>query len=178
MYEAVLGSSALLEQIQRVIVRSAAALGNGNQLLFFGNGGSAADAQHLAAELVGRFYMERRALPAQALTTNPSIVTAIGNDYEYSEVFARQVQAMGRVGDVAFGISTSGRSENVVRGLKTAQEIGMYTVALTGHDGGALPGMVHECLCVPAEQTPRIQEAHILIGHLICEGIERALFES
>lgn len=175
-YQTLLDSEPVLEQINRVIERLAVALQNGNQILFFGNGGSAADAQHFAAELVGRFLQERRPLPAQALSTNPSIVTAIGNDYGYENVFSRQIRAMGRRGDVAFGISTSGTSPNVLQGLQVAREMGLYTVALGGRTGGAMTALADECLCIPADGSPRIQEGHLLFGHIICEGIESSLF--
>lgn len=175
-YATLLESEPVLDQVNRVIERLSVALQNGNQILFFGNGGSAADAQHFAAELVGRFLQERRPLPAQALSTNPSIVTAIGNDYGYDHVFSRQIRAMGRRGDVAFGISTSGTSPNVIEGLQVAREMGLYTVALAGRTGGSLPAVSDECICIPADGSPRIQEGHLLFGHIICEGIESSLF--
>jgi D-sedoheptulose 7-phosphate isomerase len=139
----------------------------------FGNGGSAADAQHLAAELVGRYQHERRALPALALTANTSTLTAIGNDYSYERVFARQLEALGSPGDVAVGISTSGKSPNVLSAMRTAKEIPVTTVGMTGMQGGDLAGLADYCICVPSEQTPRIQEGHILIGHILCEVIEQ-----
>jgi D-sedoheptulose 7-phosphate isomerase len=148
------------------------ALEGGNKILLFGNGGSAADAQHIAAELVGRFQLERRALPAIALTTDTSILTSIGNDYGFDQVFARQVKALGKPGDVAIGISTSGNSGNVLAGMQTACEIGIITVGLTGCGGGRLGPMVHHHLNVPHKVTARVQEVHIMLGHLMCELVE------
>jgi D-sedoheptulose 7-phosphate isomerase len=150
----------------------------GKKLLIFGNGGSAADAQHIAAELMGRYYLERRALPAEALTVNTSSLTAIGNDYSFDLIFARQIEALGAAGDVALGISTSGNSANVIEGLRAAKRKGMVTVALTGAGGGRLRAEADHCLCAPSHDTPRIQEAHILIGHILCELIEQACAES
>jgi D-sedoheptulose 7-phosphate isomerase len=146
-----------------------------NSSFWFGNGGSAADAQHLAGEFVGRFYLERGALPAVALTVNTSILTAIGNDYGFDRIFARQLEALGRPGDVAIGLSTSGNSRNVVEGLRTAKQLGLLTVALTGRSGGRLKDEADFCLCVPSDDTPRIQESHILIGHIWAELVEHAL---
>ena len=148
----------------------------GNKVLLFGNGGSAADAQHLAAEFVGRFAFDRPALPALALTVNSSCITAIGNDYGFDLVFSRQIEALGRPGDVAIGISTSGNSPNVLRAVLVAKEKGLCAVALTGCTGGRLKNAVDHCICVPSEETPRIQECHILIGHIISELVEQAIF--
>lgn len=144
----------------------------GGKILVFGNGGSASDSQHMAAELVGRFKKERRALAAIALTTNTSILTAIGNDYGYEAVFARQVEALGRKGDVAVGISTSGNSPNVLRALQQAKRMGLETVGITGGDGGKLRGSSDTLIAAGSKDTPRIQEAHILILHALCELIE------
>jgi D-sedoheptulose 7-phosphate isomerase len=155
----------------------AAALRSGHKVLFFGNGGSAADAQHLAAELTGRFLRERRALPGLALSTNSSSVTAIGNDYGYEEVFARPLAGLGAAGDVAFGISTSGNSPNVVRAVEVAHTKQMVTVGLSGR-AGKLSALAQHAICIPSECTPRIQEVHILTGHILCEIIERELFEA
>ncbi len=149
---------------------------SGNKLLLFGNGGSAADAQHIAAELVGRFAFDRPALPALALSVNSSCVTAIGNDYGYDLVFSRQIEALGRAGDVAIGISTSGNSPNVLKAVLTAQKMGLHTIALTGRTGGNLKSSVDNCICVPSNETPRIQECHILIGHIISDLVEWELF--
>ncbi|HUB01922.1 MAG TPA: D-sedoheptulose 7-phosphate isomerase, partial [Terriglobales bacterium] len=148
----------------------------GNKILFFGNGGSAADAQHLAAELSGRFLKERRSLPGLALTTNTSVLTAIGNDYSFDEVFARQVRGIGSGGDIAFAITTSGNSPNVLRAVEAAREKGLVTIGLTGGTGEKLRKAVEMCICIPSDETPRIQEGHILTGHILCELIEEALF--
>jgi len=151
----------------------------GKKVLLFGNGGSAADSQHIAAELVGSFYnRERPGIAALALTVNTSSLTAIANDYSYDDVFARQVEAFGQKGDVAIGLSTSGNSQNVIRAVKTAKARGLSTVSLTGKSGGLLKDEVDFCVRVPSDDTPRIQEAHILIGHILCEIIERELFSN
>jgi D-sedoheptulose 7-phosphate isomerase len=147
-------------------------LKRGNKVLFFGNGGSASDAQHLAAEFVGRFVKERRSLPAIALTTDTSALTAIGNDYGYGYVFARQVEGLAAEGDVVVGISTSGNSESVLRGLETARQYGCQTIGFTGKDGGRMHEHCDVNLIVPSQVTARIQEMHILIGHIICEAID------
>lgn len=144
----------------------------GGKVLFCGNGGSAADSQHLAAELVGRFQKERRGLPGIALTTDTSILTAVGNDYGFDRVFSRQVEALARIGDVVVGLSTSGNSPNVVKALEAAKDIGAFTVGLTGRDGGRLAAISDICIKVPAEVTARIQEGHILIGHIVCQLID------
>jgi len=149
----------------------------GNKLFFFGNGGSAADAQHLAAEFVNRFMIERPPLPAIALTTDTSILTSIGNDYGFADVFAKQLKALGREGDVAFALSTSGSSPNVLRALDVAKKLGIVTVGLTGGDGGKLARLVDHHLCVSSTKlTPRVQETHILIGHVICDLVDCKLF--
>jgi D-sedoheptulose 7-phosphate isomerase len=153
----------------------AQSLRSGGKVLTFGNGGSAADAQHLAGELVGRFLKDRPAMAAVALTTDPSVITAIGNDMGYDAVFRRQVEALGRPGDVAFGISTSGRSPNVVDALRVARERGLLTIGLTGGGGGRLGGLVHFLIDVPHHETPRIQEVHGMIVHILCEIIEDAI---
>jgi D-sedoheptulose 7-phosphate isomerase len=152
------------------------ALRRGNKILFAGNGGSAADAQHLAGELVSRFNYDRPGLAAFALTTDTSVLTAIGNDYGYERVFARQVEAVGVAGDVFIGISTSGRSPNIVAALQVARAKGLVTVGLTGRGGGLMPELCDHCLRTPSDQTPRIQEGHITMGHTICWLIERAIF--
>jgi len=148
----------------------------GNKLFFFGNGGSAADAQHLAAEFVNRYIMDRPPLPAIALTTDTSILTSVSNDFSFSEVFAKQLKALGREGDVAVGISTSGTSPNIIKAFEVAKEMGMKTIALTGNDGGSLVKIAEVSLIVPSASTPRIQEVHILIGHVLCELVEHYLF--
>lgn len=148
----------------------------GGKILFCGNGGSAADAQHFAAELVGHLRRERRALAAIALTTDTSILTAVGNDYAFKEIFARQVQALGLPGDVFIGISTSGNSENVLVAAQTAQKQGMTTIGLLGNDGGKIAAAVDHKIIVPSKDTQRIQECHVLIGHIWMEMIEHGLF--
>jgi len=148
------------------------ALKNGNKILLCGNGGSAADAQHIAAELTGRYKTERRGLPGIALTTDTSALTAIGNDYGYDRVFDRQVESLANEGDVIIGISTSGNSKNVVSALKLGQEIGCKTIGLTGRNGGAMNDVCDINLVVPSDNTPRIQEMHILFGHTICQIID------
>jgi len=153
-----------------------AALRNGRKLLLAGNGGSAADAQHIAAEFVGRFRIERRALPALALSVNTSALTAIGNDYGFDDVFARQVSAFAQPGDVLLALSTSGNSRNIHRALLMASALRLKTIALTGSSGGKLKGIADLCLRIPSQDTPRIQEAHILVGHTISEIVEAELF--
>ena len=160
---------ALLEQIARVMSLS---LHAGGKILWCGNGGSAADSQHLAAELVGRFRRERRGLPSIALSTNTSILTAIGNDYGYERVFSRQVEAIASRGDVLVGISTSGNSQNVLAAFETAQLMGVVTVALTGAGGGKMAGAADYVVKVPSNDTARIQEGHILAGHMLCDWVE------
>jgi len=164
----------LLEQIGEAM---SAAITAGRKILWCGNGGSAADAQHLAAELVGRFRCERRGLPSIALTTNTSILTAIGNDYGYEHTFRRQVEALCAPGDVLVGISTSGNSRNVCLALQAARELGALTVAFTGQAGGAASEIAAYTLRIPSHETPRIQEAHILCGHVLCDWIERCACE-
>jgi D-sedoheptulose 7-phosphate isomerase len=157
-----------LDTIVRLGALFAAALKNGNTIFFMGNGGSAADSQHLAAEFVGRFQKERRGLPAVALTTDTSILTAVGNDYGFDAVFARQVEALARAGDVVVGFSTSGNSPNVLKALQAAKDRGAIAVGLTGRSGGKMAAICDVCIKVPADVTARIQEAHILIGHIVC----------
>jgi len=152
------------------------ALKQGNKALLFGNGGSAADAQHIAAELVGRFAFDRPALPALALSVNSSCVTAIGNDYGFDRVFSRQLEALARPGDIAIGISTSGNSPNIIHAMSAARKMGLLTIALTGSTGGDLRKSVDHCIRVPSNETPRIQECHILIGHIVSELVEREIF--
>ncbi len=163
----------LIEQCAGAVVRAAQAiqkaLQRGGKILLFGNGGSAADAQHIAAEFVGRFARERGPMPAIALTTNASILTAIGNDYGFEQVFARQVLALGRRADVAVAISTTGCSPNVVQGVRAASKLGLTTIGLTGSDGDRLAHMVDIALVVPSTNTARIQECHVTLGHILCE---------
>jgi D-sedoheptulose 7-phosphate isomerase len=167
------GLVATLAEVSRVIVQAMSA---GGKALLFGNGGSAGDAQHIAAEFVGRFAFDRPALPALALSVNTSCMTAIGNDYGFELVFSRQIEALGRMGDVAIGISTSGNSANVVRGLMAAKSLGLPTVAFTGCTGGKVKAAADYCLCASSNETPRIQECHILIGHIIAELVEQTIF--
>ena len=168
------------EQLTEAITASVAmlvdALRNGKKILLMGNGGSAADAQHFAAEMVGRFLMERKALPAIALTTDTSILTAVGNDYGFDEIFKRQVEALAEPGDVVFGISTSGKSVNVKRAIDAGKDIGAKTLGLLGCDGGDIASVVDLHLTVPSSETPRIQEAHLVIIHIICDLVEKGLF--
>jgi len=167
----------LIEPISECVQILANALRKGHKVLVMGNGGSAADAQHLAAELVGRFLLERKALPAIALTTDSSILTSISNDYGFDEVFKRQVDALAAPGDVLIGISTSGHSQNVKLALEAGQRIGARTIGLLGRDGGEIGAMVDLSLTVPASATPRIQEAHLVIIHILCDMVEKELFQ-
>jgi len=148
---------------------------SGHKILLFGNGGSASDSLHIAAELVGRFKKERKAIPAMALTANISTLTALGNDYNFEYIFERQVEAFGNKGDMAIGISTSGSSKNVIRGISKASKMGIKTAALTGNKTGELSRIADICIRVPSDNTPRVQEAHITIGHIVCELIEDAI---
>lgn len=147
----------------------------GGKVIFCGNGGSAADAQHLAAELMGRFMIDRAPLAAMALNVNTSTITAIGNDYSYDEIFERQLRGIGRPGDVLIGLSTSGNSRNVVRAIEAAREIGIASIGLTGEGGGSMSNICDICIRVPSSSTPRIQEMHVAVGHSICEWVEAAL---
>ena len=153
-----------------------AALANGNKLLVMGNGGSAADSQHFVAEIVGRFKLERRALPAIALSTDTSILTAIGNDYGFESIFSRQVEALAAAGDIVVGLSTSGNSPNVLKALNEAKSRGCLTIGLLGKDGGSIRSACDLALVVPTTDTPRIQEGHITIIHIVCDQVEKALF--
>lgn len=166
-----------LEELVRAAAMLVATYQQGHKVLLCGNGGSAADAQHLAAELVAKLTRERRALPALALSTNTSLLTSIPNDGSFDQVFARQVEAFGQPGDVLVALSTSGRSANVNAAVLIARERGMHTIALTGKDGGELTTMAELSIIVPSENTQRIQEGHITIGHILCDIVEAALFE-
>jgi D-sedoheptulose 7-phosphate isomerase len=177
MKQSMLSNRELISTAAKVSAILVQALKRGNKLLIFGNGGSAADAQHIAAEFVGRFAFDRPALPALALSVNGSCVTAIGNDYGFDLIFSRQLEALARRGDVAIGISTSGNSPNVVKAMSTARKMELHTVALTGAAGGGLKGIVDHCICVPSNETPRIQEGHTLIGHIISELVELEMFQ-
>lgn len=167
---------ALHELILQAVDVSVQALKRGNKLLFAGNGGSAADAQHWAGELVSRFYYDRPGLPGIALTTDTSILTAIGNDYGYDYVFARQVEALGQQGDVLFAISTSGNSRNIVRAIEAAREKNMVSIGFTGQGGGQMAELCDLCFRVPSGETPRIQEGHEALGHMLCALIEAEMF--
>lgn len=151
-----------------------ATLRNGGKVILFGNGGSASDAQHIAAELIGRFKKDRRALPAIALSSNTSILTCLGNDYGFEKIFSRQIEAIGRSEDIAIGISTSGKSKNVILAIKEAKKLGMKTISFTGSNGGELANLTDFKIIIPSKETPRIQEAHITIAHIICELVEDA----
>src|SRR5947209_2575653 len=168
------------EENKDAIVRTAETIAhglrNGRKALFFGNGGSAADAQHLAAELVGRFGPDRSPLAAISLSTDTSILTAIGNDYGYDQVFSRQIAALGQAGDTAVAISTSGNSPSVLEAIDMARSKGLFTVGFTGDSGGKMKDRVEVLFRVPSRQTPRIQETHLLLGHILCELVDRALF--
>jgi D-sedoheptulose 7-phosphate isomerase len=164
----------LLDRIAKDLIATYRA---GKKTLIAGNGGSAADAQHIAAEFVSRFYFDRPALPSIALTTDTSALTAIGNDYGYELLFSRQLEANGQKGDVFIAISTSGNSKNVIKGIEAAKKLGIRTVGLTGKSGGKMRDMVDYCVCIPSDETPRIQECHILVGHILCAAVEKELFE-
>ncbi|HEV2380187.1 MAG TPA: D-sedoheptulose 7-phosphate isomerase [Terriglobia bacterium] len=178
LIETMLDDQAFLNTLEKVAMETGRVMAAGGKLLLFGNGGSAADAQHIAAELVGRFGRERKGLPAVALTVNTSALTAIANDHGFERVFARQVEALALSGDLAIGISTSGNSRSVLKAVDAAKSAGILTVGLTGRTGGDLRNRVDYCLQVPSESTPRVQEAHIFIGHVLCEWIEESLFEA
>ncbi|MDD2653109.1 MAG: D-sedoheptulose 7-phosphate isomerase [Sulfurimonas sp.] len=175
--QSVYNDDALLEKIVQVAQACVAIYKNStNKTILAGNGGSAADAQHIAAELVGRYGFDRPSLPSLALTTDTSNLTAIGNDYGYDKVFSRQLEGMGQRGDLFIGISTSGNSQNIVNAFEVAKQKGITTVALVGRDGGMMAKMADMAIVVPSESTPRIQETHILIGHIICDIIEKEIF--
>tara|TARA_B110000238_G_scaffold143708_1_gene155010 strand:+ start:247 stop:804 length:558 start_codon:yes stop_codon:yes gene_type:complete len=175
-YTSIFQNDSLKANIQQIVAKSVIAFQSDKKMLFCGNGGSASDAQHIAAELSGRFYADRPPLYAEALHVNSSFMTAVANDYGYEATYARMVEAAGKEGDVLIGISTSGNSPNVVRAMKKAKEIGMFTVGFTGENGGKMKGNCDVMICIPSEDTPRIQEAHILIGHIICQLIEEEMF--
>jgi D-sedoheptulose 7-phosphate isomerase len=166
----------LLETLCEIVQTCVAALNSGHKILLAGNGGSAADAQHLAGELVCRLNFDRPGLSALALSTDTSVLTAVGDDYGYEKVFSRQINALGRKGDVFLAISTSGRSPNILAALEKCRECGIITVSLTGQDGGRMPQLSDHCFRVPATETQRIQEGHIVVGHAICALIEQAIF--
>ena len=173
---AVLARAELVALVEIVAGRCVAALRSGNKILLAGNGGSAADAQHLAAELVGRFSFDRPGLAAFALTTDTSALTGIGNDYGFERLFSRQIEAVGRRGDIFFAISTSGRSPNVLAALRACRERGIATVGLTGQHGTEMAALCDHCFCMPATETPKIQECHIVVGHILFALVEQAMF--
>lgn len=174
--QAILDDDALLAQIEQVAALTIDAYRADNKVLIAGNGGSAADAQHIAAEFVSRFSFDRPALPALALTTDTSILTAIGNDYGYETLFSRQLHANARAKDIFVAISTSGNSPNILHALHSAKELGLVSIGLTGGNGGKMAELCTHCIVVPSNETPRIQESHIVIGHILCWAVEQALF--
>lgn len=174
--ETLLSDDVFLQKTQEIIKVCITALKKGKKIMFAGNGGSAADSQHLAAELVSRLKVDRAALRALALTVDTSALTAIGNDYGYEYVFSRQLAALGEEGDIFFAISTSGNSKNIIAVLEEARKRQIISVGLTGSSGGKMKEMCSHALCIPSTETPKVQECHILIGHIICECIETALF--
>lgn len=169
---------ALLRTTQCVVDLIVSAFKNGNRIYFAGNGGSAADAQHLAAEFSGRFYKDRHALPAEALHCNSSYLTAVANDYSYDEIYARLINGIANKGDVLVGLSTSGNSKNIVKAFEAARKKGVITIGFTGESGGAMKTLSDYLFNVPSNDTPRIQESHILLGHIICELVERDFFKN
>ncbi len=174
--KAILEDEALLDTLAEVSERIVRCYKAGGKVLFCGNGGSAADAQHLAAELSGRFYFDRTPLPAEAVHVNTSFLTAVSNDYNFEKAYARYIESAGQKGDVLIAISTSGNSQNIIQAMQQARELGMHVVAMTGKTGGKMKGHADQLLNVPSKDTPRIQEAHILMGHIFCEIIEKELF--
>jgi D-sedoheptulose 7-phosphate isomerase len=174
----VLENEDLLQTVAGIADKIVAALQKGNRIYFCGNGGSAADAQHLAAEFSGRFYTDRKALPAEALHCNTSYLTAVANDYSYDVVYARLIDGIGNSGDVLIGLSTSGNSANIAKAFEVAREKGILTVGFTGLSGGVMKGLSDHLVNVPSTDTPRIQESHIMLGHIICQLVEEAYFKT
>jgi D-sedoheptulose 7-phosphate isomerase len=174
--QAIYADEKLMQSIQDVCLKVVDVYKQNRKTLIAGNGGSAADAQHIAGEFVSKFYFDRPGLASLALTTDTSILTAIGNDYGYDKLFSRQVQANGVEGDIFIGLSTSGNSQNIIEALLECKEKGIITVGVTGKDGGLMKDLCDYCICVPSQETPRIQESHILIGHIICAVVEEAIF--
>lgn len=172
----VLGNEQLLQTVEKIAAEMVKALKNGNRIYFCGNGGSAADAQHLAAEFSGRFYLDRDALPSEALHCNTSYLTAVANDYSYDLVYARLMKGYGMPGDFLVGLSTSGNSGNILKAFEVAREKKIVTVGFTGESGGAMKGLSDYLVNVPSKNTPRIQESHIMLGHIICQLVEEAYF--
>lgn len=176
--EQVLANPDLIQATETVVEAIVKAFNNGNKVLFCGNGGSAADAQHLAAEFSGQFYKNRKALPAEALHCNTSYITAVANDYSYEVIYSRMIDGIGKEGDVLVGLSTSGNSKNIVNAFETAKKKKMITVGMTGETGGKMKELSDHLINVPSKDTPRIQESHGMIGHIICELVERKIFEN
>jgi D-sedoheptulose 7-phosphate isomerase len=174
----ILESSKIKNTINKSVDIILEALKRGNKLYFCGNGGSAADAQHLAAEFTGRFYLDRQALPAEALHCNTSYMTAVANDYSYEDVYSRMIEGVSKPGDILIGLSTSGNSKNIIKALKVAKLNKLHTISLTGLNGGLMKNHSDYLLDIPSENTPRIQECHILIGHIICQMVEKQFFKS
>jgi D-sedoheptulose 7-phosphate isomerase len=172
-----LANEQLLQTIEKVSAAILQALKEGNKVLFCGNGGSAADAQHLAAEFSGRFYINRKALPAEALHCNTSYLTAVANDYSFDVIYSRIIEGIGNKGDVLIGLSTSGNSKNIIEAFRSAKAAGMITIAFTGETGGAMKDIVDYLINVPSTNTPRIQESHITVGHIVCEWVEQSYFQ-
>ncbi|MEJ7589244.1 MAG: D-sedoheptulose 7-phosphate isomerase [Ferruginibacter sp.] len=173
----ILADPEILQTVQACIDVITTAFKNGNKVLFCGNGGSAADAQHLAAEFSGRFYIDREALPSEALHCNTSYLTAVANDYSYDVVYSRMIRGIGKLGDVLVGLSTSGNSKNIVQAFEAAKEKGMVTIGFTGGSGGQLKALADLLINIPSADTPRIQESHILLGHIICQLVEANIFQ-
>lgn len=165
-----------IEALEKAAFECVKAIENGNKIFFMGNGGSAAESQHLAAELVGMFLKNRKPLPAIALTTDTSILTAVGNDFGYEEVFSRQIEALAKKGDVAIYFSTSGKSKNIVHAIETAFDMGLVNIAFTGEDPRDMEHFAHQCIKIPSSRTPQIQEGHLILGHILCEYIEQKLY--
>jgi len=174
----ILNNPLMISEIEKIASATIQAYKNGNKTIFAGNGGSAGDSQHLAGELVSRFYFDRPALASISLTTDTSILTAIGNDYGYEQVFSRQIEANGNAGDIFFAISTSGNSQNIIQAVKVAKEKNIIVVGFTGKNGGELAKLSDFIIKVPSDSTPRIQESHILIGHIVAELVEKKLFNN
>ena len=176
LLDAISKDDALLDLTEEIVHRCVQALKTGNKILLAGNGGSAADAQHLAGEFACRFAYDRPGLPALALTSDSSVMTAIANDYEYDFIFARQIQGLGNAGDVFIGLSTSGRSPNVIRALEESRRKQLISIGVTGRSGGKMRELCDLCLCIPADETAKIQEAYKVLGHIICALVEREMF--
>ncbi len=173
----ILQDKSTLKNIDKIISEIIKCVKKGNKIILAGNGGSAADAQHMAAEFVSKFYKDRPSIEAIALTTDTSIITSIGNDYDFSNIFSRQIESIGKNGDIFIAISTSGNSENIINALKQAQEKGIITVGLSGESGGKMKSLCDYCILVPSSDTPRIQESHLLLEHIFCEFVEEELFK-